>query len=128
LFVFSTPAFTEFSEADYQEYVGDITDRCLVNNSATLQKVADQLPEWEKLARYLGLDEVTVKDIKRDYHQQYREQAYQCLNQWVKLSGKKARLHNLFSIIYFDLHDKSTIMNITESLHYSKIYVCLMCV
>ena len=118
---FSTPAFTEFSDADFQEYAVDIDDRCLVGDDAMLQKVAGQLPEWEKLARCLGLGEVTVKDIRRDYHQ-YREQTYQCLQQWVKLSGKKATLHNLFYVIYFKLKDKSTIMKITESLHNSEIW------
>jgi len=126
LFIFfSTPAF-EFSNADFQKYAGDIKDRCLVGDDAILQKVADQLPEWEKLARCLGLGEITVKDIRRDYHQ-YQEQKYQCLQQWVKLSGKNATLHNLYSTIYYDLNDKSTIMKITQSLLYSKM-LCLVCV
>jgi len=108
-----------FNERDFQEYIRDIRDRSLVNDDGTIQLVASHLPSWEELARYLDLREATAKEIQHDY-KTYREQKFQCIKEWVKLSGKKATLHNMLRIIYFQLSDKCIIMNITESLQYSK--------
>ena len=87
-----------------------------MNDDATIQMVARHLETWEELARYLSLQEVTVTEIKHDY-KMYKEQKFQCIKQWVKVSGKAATLYSLLRTIYFHLSDKSVVMNITESLH-----------
>jgi len=120
------PALIAFSGGDFQGYIKDVKDRSLVNDDATIQLVASNLPEWEELARHLELHEATAIEIQHDY-KTYREQKFQCIKKWVKLSGREATLHNILRIIYFQLNDKSTIMNITESLQQSKgwcVYPC----
>ena len=86
----------------------------LMTNLPLLQDVALLLQEWKALARYLKLDEPTIKQIQEDNKNDFNEQKYQCLYKWVKLNGKDATLLALLWIIYFRLNDKLLIHQVAQ--------------
>ena len=85
-----------------------------MTNSPLLQDVAFVLQEWKPLARYLKLDEPTIKQIQEDNKDDFNEQKYQCLYKWVQLNGKDATLLALLQIIYCRLNDKLLIHQIAQ--------------
>ena len=82
------------SEDDFQQILKeeDIKDVLLMTDPPLLQDVAFLLQEWKPVARYLNLDEPTIRRIAVDNR---NEQKYQCLNEWVKSNGKDATLVTL---------------------------------
>ena len=85
-----------------------------MNNFPLLQDVARHLPDWKTLARYLKLDEATIKQIQEDNRDEFKEQKYQCLYKWVQLNGKDATLVVLLRTMYFRLKDKLIIHQIAQ--------------
>ncbi|XP_077986773.1 uncharacterized protein LOC144441117 [Glandiceps talaboti] len=51
-----------------------------------------------KLARKLGVDDVSIDDIQRD-HSGAREQRYQMLKKWTQMVGKDATLEKLYTAL-----------------------------
>jgi len=104
------------SEDDFLQILNeeDIKDVLLMKDPPLLQDVAFLLQEWKPVARYLNLDEPTIRRIAVDNRNDYNEQKYQCLNEWVKSNGKKATLVTLLRIMYFRLKDKSIISKVAQ--------------
>jgi len=105
-----------FNEEDFNNYTDEIVDVPLVKNNFTIQVVVQQLPKWESLSRYLELSDTAVEEIKYNNAHNYEEQKYQCIKQWVRQNGKVATLKRLLWVIYFNLKDKSLVMNIVQTL------------
>ena len=78
-----------------------------------------QLPKWEELSRYLELTDAEVEEIKHDYSHAYKEQKFQCIKRWVQKNGKDGTLIRLLRHVYFDLEDKSLVINIVTDLQQS---------
>jgi len=78
--------------------------------------VVQHLPKWEPLSRYFELSDAVVEEIKYNNAHDYEEQKYQCIKQWVRQNGKVATLKRLLWVIYFNLKDKSLVMNIVQTL------------
>jgi len=78
--------------------------------------VVEHLTKWEALSRYLELSDAVVEEIKYNNAHDYEEQKYQCIKQWVRQNGKVATLKKLLWIIYFNLKDKSLVMNTVQTL------------
>ena len=85
-----------------------------MTNLPLLQDVALLLQDWKALARYLKLDEPTIKQIQEDNRDEFNEQKYQCLYKWVQLNGKDATLLALLRIMYFRFKDKLLIHQIAQ--------------
>ena len=81
-----------------------------------IQTVVRHLEQWEELSRHLQLSDAEVEEIKHNYLKDYKEQKFQCIKYWVKKNGKTATLINLLRQIYFNLQDKSIVMNTVEDL------------
>ena len=60
-----------------------------------------------------------MEEIKQNDPQDYNEQKYKSIKCWVKKNGKTATYITLLRHIYFDLNDKSLVMNIVERLKVS---------
>jgi len=84
--------------------------------------VVQHLPKWEALSRCLELSDAVVEEIKYNNAHDYEEQKYQCIKQWVRQNGKAATLKRLLWVIYFNLQDKSLVMNIVQTLKGTVIY------
>ena len=106
--------YTAFNEKDFNSYVEGIED-CPLDNFI-IQVLVKHIIKWEELSRYLELSDPEVETIKRDYSQDYDEQKFQCIKCWVKKNGKDATLITLLQHIYFNLQDKTIVMNIVDDL------------
>ena len=114
------------NEDDFQQILEEegIKDVLLMTNTPLLQDVAFHLQEWKTLARYLNLDEPTIKQIEEDHRDCYNEQKYQCLYKWVQLNGKDATLVSLLQTLYFRLKNKLIIHEIAQCQQ-SKYKYCI---
>ena len=106
--------YTAFNEKDFNNYVKGIKDGPLDN--FRIQVVANHVIKWEELSRFLELSDPEVEIIKRDHSQDYNEQKFQCIKCWVKKNGKDATLKTLLQHIYFNIKDKTIVMNIVDDL------------
>lgn len=87
----------------------------------SIQVVANNIDQWEELSRYLELNDPEVEIIKHGNPQNYKEQKFQCIKCWVKKNGKHATLINLLQQIYYNLKDKTMVMDIVDDFkHGSK--------
>ena len=105
-------------EEDFQQILKEagIHDVLLMGNTSLLQAIALLLHDWKTLARYLKLDEPTIRQIQEDNKDDFDEQKYQCLYKWVQLNGKDATLVNLLWVVYSRLKDKLLIHQIAQCL------------
>ena len=78
-----------------------------------LQSIANKLCEWKPLARFLGLDEPTIKTIEYNARD-FTEQKFQMLNTWITNNGSDATLVNLLRVIYCDLNDQLLVEQIAQ--------------
>jgi len=79
-----------------------------------LQGIADKLEEWKPLARYLRLDDPTIKEIENNNYKDFREQKYQAVKTWTECNAKNATLYNLLRVIFCDLENELLIEKIAE--------------
>ena len=89
-------------------------DQYLVKNDHIVLVVVKHITEWEPLGRILGLSESIIIEIRNNNPQNYREQKYQCIMKWMSEHGQDAKLITLLRKIYFDLENKSLVMNVVE--------------
>ena len=113
------------TEEDFQQILKKegIHDELLMGNTSLLQDIALLLHEWKSLARYLKLDEPTIRQIQEDNKDNFIEQKFQCLYKWVQLNGKDATLVNLLWVVYIRLKDKLLIHQIAQCLK-GILYIC----
>ena len=106
------------TEQDFQRILKEegIHDVLLMENTSLLQDAASLLHDWKSLARYLKLDEPTIRQIQEDNKDDFDEQKYQCLYKWVQLNGKDATLVNLLWVVYFHLKNRLLIHQIAQCL------------
>ena len=99
-----------------------------VKSDAFLQQLACKLPFWQPVARLLGLSEMDVKELEKDYPKGQREdgsflpvykgeQAYQALLQWMQIKGRSdATYGELLVALYNALLSND---NITDAWWYA---------
>ena len=104
------------NEDDFQQILKQegIIDILLMTNTSLIQDVAFLIQEWKPLARYLQLDDPTIRQIAEDDRNDYNEQKYQCLYKWVQLNGKNATLVTLLRTMYFRCKNKQIIHEIAR--------------
>jgi len=91
-----------------------IQDVSLASNPRLLQTIAGKLEDWKPLARYLELDDPTIKEIEYNNYKDFREQKYQALKIWTERKSKNATLYNLLWVIVCDLENELLIEKIAE--------------
>ena len=96
-----------------------------MNDNVSILKIAVKLRDWKALACFLELSDATIEEIERDNERQYREQKFQCIKFWVMQNGRKATLKNLLRVMYFQLENKSLVMEIVQALKYCKCVLLL---
>ena len=109
-------AYSDFNEEDFKSYTNGVEDQHLVKNDHTVKVVVKHLTEWEPLGRILGLSEAIIVEIRNNNPQNYKEQKYQCIMKWMSEHGQDAKLITLLRKIYFDLENKSLVMNVVEGM------------
>ena len=123
----SNYAYSDFNAEDFKSYINGLEDQCLVKNDHIVRVVAKHLPEWEPLGRILGLSEAIIIEIRNNNQQNYREQKYQCIMQWTSEQGQAAKLITLLRKIYFELENKSLVLDVVEGMYVRIVclYVCM---
>ena len=98
-----------------------IQDIPLASNPPMLQSIANKLCEWKQLARFLGLDEPTIKTIEWNYCGNYTELKFQALYTWTRRKGSDATLVNLLQVIYCCLNNRLLVEEIAKIQHNSML-------
>ena len=92
----------------------------MASNPPMLQSIANKLCEWKPLARFLGLDEPTIKTIEWNHSGNYTEQKFQVLNTWTRRNRRDATLVNLLRVVYCDLNNRLLVEEIAQIQRNSK--------